>query len=78
MQMRTDDDIHSILYKSAAVKGGGSCTQFTAIKDGKSRIKIITIRVSQIAESNIVNEEQRRLHIDSFYSLQSFDKLVVI
>ena len=41
---------------------------FTAIKDGKSRITIITFRVSQFTENNIVNEEQRRLHIDSFYS----------
>ena len=48
--------------------GGGSCAQFTAIKDGKSRITIITFRVSQFTENNIVNEEQRRLHIDSFYS----------
>ena len=42
---------------------------FTAIKDGKSRITIITFRVSQFTENNIVNEEQRRLHIDSFYSI---------
>ena len=50
-------------------KGGGmSCAQFTAIIDGKSRNMIITFRVSRFMENNIVNEDQRRLHIDSFYS----------
>ena len=47
---------------------GGSCAQFTAIKDGKSRVTIITFRLSQFTENNIVNEEQRRLHIDYFPS----------
>ena len=47
---------------------GVSCAKFTAIKDGKSRITIITSRVSQFTENSIVNGEQRRLHIDSFYS----------
>ena len=47
---------------------GGSCAQFTSIKGGKSRITIITFRVSQFTENNIVNQRQRRFHIDSFYS----------
>ena len=47
---------------------GGSCAQFTAIKDGKSRVTIITFRLSQFTENNIVSEEQRRLHIDYFHS----------
>ena len=44
------------------VGGGGG----HAHRDGKSRITIITFRVSQFTENNIVNEEQRTLHIDSF------------
>ena len=36
---------------------GGSCAQFTAIKDGKSRITIIAFRVSRFTENNIVDEE---------------------
>ena len=36
---------------------GGSCAQFTAIEDGKSRIPIITFRVSQFTENNIVNNK---------------------
>ena len=47
---------------------GGSCAQFTSIKGGKSQITIITFRVSQFTENNVVKEEQRRLHIDSFHS----------
>ena len=39
---------------------GGSCAQFTTIKDGKSRITIITFRVSQFTKNNIVNEEQKK------------------
>ena len=48
--------------------GGGACAQFASIKDDKSRITIITFRVSQFTENNIVNEEQRRLHVYCFYS----------
>ena len=47
--------------------GGRSCGQFTAFKDGMLRITTITFRVSQFTENNIVNEEQRRLHIDCFF-----------
>ena len=44
---------------SISIRGrkGGSCAQFTAIKDGKSRITIITFRVSRFTENNIVEEE---------------------
>ena len=47
--------------------GRGSCGQFTAIKDSKLRVTIIIFRVLQFTENNIVNEEQRRLHIDCFF-----------
>ena len=46
---------------------GGSSAQFSAIKDGKTRITIFTFRVSQFTENKIIKEEQRRRHIDSFY-----------
>ena len=42
---------------------GGSCAQFTSIKGGKSRITIITFRVSQFTENNIVHQRQRRFLI---------------
>ena len=50
-------DLMSVLiFDRRGRKGGGSCAQFTAIKNSKSRITAINFRVSRFTGNNMIDE----------------------
>ena len=49
-------DLMSVLIFDRRGRKGGSCAQFTAIKNSKSRITAINFRVSLFMGNNMIDE----------------------
>ena len=49
-------DLMSVLIFDRRGRKGGSCAQFTAIKNSKSRITAINFRVSRFTGNNMIDE----------------------